>query len=171
MLTIVNTTFTCKVSEPLDLPSLAEVLWDSEYNPRKFPSIVMRLRKPKATVLISKNGHIVVVGCKSELEARKTSIKVLNRINKQLKLDLSITRPELKNMVASGVHDFDLRPYWNATSENVSHEAEIFPGIRVGLTGGMSATIFGSGKFFITGAKCTSDLESAHLELLIKFYF
>lgn len=172
---IVNTTFTFTISTKFDLKFIASQLWDSEYDPRKFPSIIMKLRFPKCSTLISKNGHVVIVGCKSKQEAIRAKRIVVKRIVRVLKCSVSLTALCLKNLVGSGKHTFNLSQHWNRTHNNISHESELFPGIIVRLSGGMSATIFrrkegfDQGTFFITGAKSMDDLESAHLELLMTF--
>lgn len=175
MIAVVNTTFTCKLSTSLDLPTLSRILWDSEYNPHRFPSIIMKLRTPNCSILLSKNGHVVIVGCKSQQKAEQAQIIVVRRLQSVLCQKMTTTVLSLRNMVGSGKHSFELTKHWNKSSDKISHESEIFTGIIVKLSGGMAATLFrklketNQGSFFITGAKSTDDLESAHIELLMRF--
>lgn len=174
MVSIVNSTFTFKLSILLDLRTIARDLWDSEYNPHRFPSIIMKLRKPSCTCLLSKNGHVVIVGCRSKSEAGMARQRVINRLKLVLDRTITATVVQLRNYVGAGKHTFDLMPHYNKTTEKISHESELFPGVIVKLSGNMSSTVFGGkksneGSFFITGAKSMDDLESAYLELLMTF--
>ena len=154
----------------LDLLAVARQLWDIEYNPRKFPSIVMRLREPKSTALISKSGYVILLGCRSWDDAQKASIGVERRVRRAAP-DVEVTDLTLKNMVGAGKHDFNVRDYLNTVTRSTFYDYEIFPGINVDLTCGLKATVFNKGTFFITGAKSETELEAGHLELMIKFYF
>ena len=170
MVSVVNTTFTFILNSDLDLLAMARKLWDVEYNPRKFSSLVMRLREPKATAMISKSGYVVLLGCRSWNDARKASRRVARRVRRVVP-DVEVTGLTLKNMVGAGKHDFNVRDYLSTVTRSTFHDYEIFPGVNVDLACGLMATVFNKGTFFITGAKCESDLEAGHLELMIKFYF
>ena len=170
MVTIVNTTFTFSLKANLDLIAMARQLWDVEYNPRKFSSLVMRLREPKSTAMISKSGCVVLLGCRSWDDARKAPRRIEKRVRRVMP-DVVASDLTLKNMVGAGKHDFNVRDYLNTVTRSTFHDYEIFPGINVDLACGLKATVFNKGTFFITGAKCESDLEAGHLELMIKFYF
>ena len=39
---------------------------NAEYNPSRFPAVVMRIRDPKTTALIFSKGKMVITGAKSE---------------------------------------------------------------------------------------------------------
>ena len=170
MVTVVNTSFTFNVNSDVDLLAVARRLWDVEYNPRKFSSLVMRLREPKATAMISKSGYVVLLGCRSWDDARKASRKVVRRVQRIVP-KAEATDLTLKNMVGAGKHDFNVRDYLSTVTRSTFHDYEIFPGINVDLACGLKATVFNKGTFFITGAKCVGDLEAGHLELMVKFYF
>ena len=170
MVTVVNTTFTFSLKAKLDLLAMARQLWDVEYKPTKFSSLVMRLRDPKSTAMISKSGHVVLLGCRSWNDARKASRRVARRVRRVVP-DVEVTGLTLKNMVGAGKHDFNVRDYLSTVTRSTFHDYEIFPGVNVDLACGLMATVFNKGTFFITGAKCESDLEAGHLELMIKFYF
>ena len=149
---------------------MARQLWDVEYNPRKFSSLVMRLREPKATGMISKSGFVVLLGCRSWNDARKATRRVERRVRRVVS-SVTVSGLTLKNMVGAGKHDFNVRDYLNIVTRSTFHDYEIFPGINIDLGCGLKATVFNKGTFFITGAKRESDLEAGHLELMLKFYF
>ena len=50
----------------LDLRKIYMGCRNAEYNPSKFPAVVMRIREPKTTALIFAKGKIVITGAKSE---------------------------------------------------------------------------------------------------------
>ena len=170
MVTVVNTTFTFILNSDLDLLAMARQLWDVEYNPRKFSSLVMRLREPRSTAMISKSGYVVLLGCQTWDDARKASKRVERRVRRVVS-GVKVTDLTLKNMVGAGKHDFNVRDYLNTVTRSTFYDYEIFPGINVDLTCGLKATVFNKGTFFITGAKSETELEAGHLELMIKFYF
>ena len=170
MVSVVNTTFTFNLSAELDLESLARQLWDVEYNPRKFPSLVMRLREPRSTALIYRSGSVVLLGCRSWREAKRAAAKIAKRVRYVVN-GARVSCLTIKNMVGAGKHDFDLKGYLHSCSSTMFHDNEIFPGINVDLRCGLKATLFAKGTFFITGARCETDLEAGHLELMLKFYF
>jgi transcription initiation factor TFIID TATA-box-binding protein len=170
MTTVVNTTITFSLNTELDLLFLARNLWDVEYKPKRFPSLVMRMRDPRVTALISRSGKVVLVGGKSLKEGKIAAKKVCRRVGRHYE-SVMVKNLRVMNMVGSGVHDFDLTDYWNQSSKTVMHEPELFAGLLVDLHCGLKATLFRTGKYFITGAKSESDLEAADLELMLKFYF
>ena len=128
------------------------------------------MRDPRVTALISRSGKVVLIGAKSVKDGKLAAKKVCRRVGRHYE-SVSVTGVKVMNMVGSGVHDFDLTGYWNQTSKTMMHEPELFAGLLVDLHCGLKATLFRSGKYFITGAKSESDLEAADLELMLKFYF
>ena len=170
MVSVVNTTFTFNLNAELDLESLARQLWDVEYNPKKFSSLVMRLRDPLSTALLYRSGIVVLVGCRSWRDAKRAAHRTAKRV-RRLVPDVRVSGLALKNMVGAGKHDFNLNGHLHSCSSTTFHDNEIFPGMNIDLRCGLKATLFAKGTFFITGAKCESDLEAGHLELMLKFYF
>jgi len=53
----------------LDLKKIAMGCRNAEYNPSRFPAVVMRIREPKTTALIFAKGKMVITGAKSEVGA------------------------------------------------------------------------------------------------------
>ena len=62
----------------LNLKKIAMGCRNAEYNPIKFPAVVMRIRDPKTTALIFANGKMVITGAKSERGAM-TAGKIFER--------------------------------------------------------------------------------------------
>ena len=65
----------CKL---LNLRKIAMGCRNAEYNPSRFPAVVMRIRDPKTTALIFANGNMVITGAKSERNAM-TAGKIFER--------------------------------------------------------------------------------------------
>jgi len=64
----------------LDLYAIAQKVADVEYEPEQFPGAILKLKNPKASLLLFKNGKIICTGSKSEAEVKQaleTAIKVL----------------------------------------------------------------------------------------------
>ena len=56
---------------------------NAEYNPSRFPAVVMRIREPKTTALIFAKGKMVITGAKSEhaaLQAGKIFEKAISKV-------------------------------------------------------------------------------------------
>ncbi|MCX8163078.1 MAG: hypothetical protein N3D10_00800 [Candidatus Micrarchaeota archaeon] len=52
----------------LDLYSISFKVYDVEYEPEQFPGAIFKLKEPKSSLLLFKNGKIICTGCKSEKE-------------------------------------------------------------------------------------------------------
>eukprot|EP01084_Bolivina_argentea_P269783 458589_1 len=64
-----NVVATMNVACRLDLKEIVTRSRNSEYNPKRFAAVVMRIREPKSTALIFQTGKIVVTGARSEDKA------------------------------------------------------------------------------------------------------
>ena len=64
----------------LDLYKLPLKFKNIEYEPEQFPGAILKFNNPKATLLLFKNGRVVIVGCKEKKlikEALKKAYKML----------------------------------------------------------------------------------------------
>jgi TATA-box binding protein (TBP) (component of TFIID and TFIIIB) len=62
---IANVVSTAELGCQLDLHRIAQTVWNVMYNPKKFPSLILKIRKPAiATALVFKNGRLVCAGQK-----------------------------------------------------------------------------------------------------------
>ena len=138
-----------------------------EYNPKRFPGLVFRLKKPKTAILIFTTGKMVCTGAKSENESKKAVLKVV----KELKRSGIIIpgKPEIKvvNIVASAnlLGRIELEDCAYAL-ERTMYEPEQFPGLiyRMGDPK-VVILIFSSGKLVITGATKEEDIYKAVAKL------
>jgi len=66
----------------LDLRRIALNCRNSEYNPKRFAAVIMRIRDPKTTALIFASGKMICTGAKSEELSRDASKKYAKAIKK-----------------------------------------------------------------------------------------
>lgn len=52
----------------LDLYTIASKLHDVEYEPEQFPGAILKLKEPKTSLLLFKNGKIICTGGRSEAD-------------------------------------------------------------------------------------------------------
>ena len=168
-----NIVFSFSVSCSLDLPKLAEILPDAQYNSEEVPAVVLQFPHPRSMATLSSNGTVVVTGPKSIDEAHDVVQMVLDRLNVvgievQETSEISIQnvtvstdlhqKLKLRSLAKSlQINDFDLRD---------------FPGlVYKGKDPNTVILLFDSGKIVCNGARLedvTVALEKM-LEKLLSF--
>ncbi len=68
---IVNLVASTDLGLDIDLHRVAEEIDNSEYEPEQFPGAILKLDSPTVTVLIFKNGKIIIAGFKNEDTTKK----------------------------------------------------------------------------------------------------
>ena len=127
---IVNVVASVTLNQTLDLNSIVRTFPGVEYRPQQFPGIVFKLNKPKTANLIFGSGKMVCVGAKSERQARRAVMRVV-QILKDNGI-LIVGRPTIKvvNIVASaslrGQVDVEKAVY---VLGRIMYEPEQFPGL------------------------------------------
>lgn len=160
---IQNVVSTMDLGIALDLNRIALVAKNTEYNPKRFGAIIMRIREPVTTALVFGSGKVVCTGAKSEEESRIASRKfarAIQRIGYQTKFQ-SFT---IQNIVSSCHVGFKIRLEFLQAKHHIfaSYEPEIFPGLIYRMINPkIVILIFTSGNIVITGAKITSDIKIA----------
>ncbi|XP_062017887.1 TATA-box-binding protein 2-like [Rosa rugosa] len=161
--TVQNVISTVNLDCKLDLHRITALARNSEFNPRRLHSVIMRVRDPKATVLIFASGKIVCTGAKNEelsqLAARKCARTILKMGFNAMFKDFKI-----QNIVAKCDVRFPIRleGLAYANPEVTSYEPEFFPGLMYHMKEPkITLLVFASGKVVITGAKCREDLHKA----------
>ncbi len=162
---IENVVASTQIGENIDLNKIAREVPDSEYKPKQFPGLVLRIKEPKAAALIFRSGKVVCTGSKS-VEDVNRAVKQVVKIVKSLGIPV-IENPEVKvqNIVASADLGVDLN--LNAIAiglglENIEYEPEQFPGLVYRLKDPrVVVLIFGSGKMVVTGGKEPEDATRA----------
>ena len=147
-------TVVVEITEKIDLNIIARKHADVEYNPERFPGLVMRILKPKATILIFSTGKMVVTGMRKASEADRVVEKVLKNIRKA---GIKVSNPEItiQNIVASGdLHtNIDLNMA-AIVMEYAMYEPEVFPGLIYRMQEPKTVfLIFSTGRIVCTGAK------------------
>jgi transcription initiation factor TFIID TATA-box-binding protein len=156
------------IPEKIDLNILARKYDDVEYNPERFPGLVMRVEKPKATVLVFSTGKMVVTGLRQASFADEVVGEVVKRIKKA---KISVANPVItvQNIVASGdLHtpiDLNMAA---VVMESAMYEPEVFPGLIYRMADPKVVfLLFSTGKIVCTGGK-TEEMVSAAVQKLSK---
>ena len=134
-----------------------------EYNPKRFPGLVFRIKKPKTAILIFSTGKMVCTGAKSEKEAKRAVKKVVRELKKG---GIIIPgKPEIKivNMIASAnlFGRIELEDCAYSLGKTM-YEPEQFPGLIYRMdTPKVVILVFASGKLVCTGATKEEDVYKA----------
>lgn len=155
-------TATADIEGKLDLVNIARTIADSEYNPERFPGIVVRIQKPRATFLIFSTGKMVITGLEKDSDAEKAVKKITKKL-KKAGIDLSKPTIKIQNIVASGdLHTFIDLNMAAIMMENIMFEPEIFPGLIYRMQDPRAVfLIFSTGKFVCTGVKDNESIAAA----------
>lgn len=158
-----NIVATVNLGCPLDLKKITAAARNTEYNPQRFPALIMRIRDPKATALIFASGKVVCTGTKSE-EMAKYAAKKFARIIQKIGFQVKFKGFKVQNIVASCDVKFPIR--LEQLSQEVdrfsTYEPEIFPGLIFRMAEPrVSLLIFVSGKIVLSGAKTIGDIRDA----------
>jgi transcription initiation factor TFIID TATA-box-binding protein len=161
---IENVVASTKLAEAFDLPKIELDLEGTEYNKKKFPGLVYRVKAPKAAFLIFTSGKVVCTGSKN-VEDVRTVITTLAKTLKSIGFEKIDLDPEIniQNIVASA----DLKTHLNINTvalglglENIEYEPEQFPGLIYRIKQPkVVVLIFSSGKLVITGGKSPEECE------------
>ena len=151
-----------EITEKIDLTKIARKFEDVEYNPERFPGLVMRITKPKATFLIFSTGKMVITGLRRADEASPGVKKIMKSIKSA---GISVSNPEItiQNIVASGdLHTFIDLNKAAIIMENAMYEPEVFPGLIYRMPDPKTVfLIFSTGKVVCTGAKNKESVKEA----------
>src|SRR5438034_9747314 len=79
---IENVVASAALNQRIDLNAIVRIFPGVEYRPEEFPGLVYRLKKPKAATLIFSCGKMVCTGSKSERQAHKAVLKVVDELKK-----------------------------------------------------------------------------------------
>lgn len=141
----------------LDLYNLAITIPNIEYEPEQFPGAILKLKEPKVSMLLFKNGKVICSGASTEkdivLGVTKAS-KLIHEIQKNVKIQKD---PEYQvvNLVATANLNMTLDLFKTAMSlDNVEYEPEQFPGAILRITDPkLTLLLFKNGKLICAGAK------------------
>jgi transcription initiation factor TFIID TATA-box-binding protein len=164
-LKIENIVASAKVTDYLDLPTLASQIKDAEYNKKRFPGVVIRMQNPKIAALVFGSGKVVLTGAKS-IESLSEGLEILGNLLRGLQIDIPAKLTyKIQNIVTSadlgaGINLNKIAVGFNL--DRIEYEPEQFPGLVYRLeTPKVVVLLFGSGKLIITGGKEPEDARKA----------
>ena len=156
------------IEKLVDLNLIAMSNKNIEYNPDTFPGLILRLQKPKSTILVFSTGKLVLTGLKKEKDVRPITQKVIKIIERSGAIIKSEPEIKIQNIVASG--DLNLKLNLDLMSislERALYEPEVFPGLIYRMkVPKVVFLIFASGKIVCVGAKSETDVKVAVANLL-----
>jgi transcription initiation factor TFIID TATA-box-binding protein len=160
---IENVVATAALHQNIDLTSIVRIFPGVEYRPEQFPGLVYHLKKPKTTSLLFSSGKMVCTGAKSERQARKAVMNVVEELKRNGVVILSKPETRIQNMVASvglgGRVDLEKATY---SLKRTMYEPEQFPGLIYRMPDPkVVILIFSTGKLVCTGAKKEEEVHRA----------
>lgn len=164
MIRIQNIASTANLGVPLDLKKIALKCRNTEFNPRRFGAVIMRLRQPKATALLFASGKIVITGVRSVHNAHLATKKFAYIVEKVGFKPKEFFDFKVQNVAGTADVGFPIRleGLVYAYSNYASYEPELFPGLIFRMVSpNVVFLVFVSGKVVITGAKKETDLSVA----------
>jgi transcription initiation factor TFIID TATA-box-binding protein len=160
---IENVVASATLKQKIDLNSIVRLFPGVEYRPEQFPGLVYRLKKPKTATLIFSSGKMVCTGAKSEAQAKKAVIKVVDELKRNGIVILGKPEIQIQNIVSSaglgGRIDLEKTTY---SLKRTMYEPEQFPGLIYRMDDPkVVILIFASGKLVCTGAKKEAEVPRA----------
>uniref|UniRef100_A0A3P9PNT6 TATA-box-binding protein-like n=1 Tax=Poecilia reticulata TaxID=8081 RepID=A0A3P9PNT6_POERE len=126
-----------------------------------FPAITIRIRKPRSTARLFRNGTLVCAGATSIDESHRAARKFA-RIVQKLNFPVRLLNFQIKNIVSCGrffpVHLADVR---QAYSKKCSYHPELFPSLFFRGLPGVTATVSPNGTIILNGPRTTEELHKA----------
>ena len=134
-ISIENVVASATLNQKIDLNSIVRIFPGVEYRPEQFPGLVYRLKKPKTATLIFTSGKMVCTGAKSERQARKAVMKVVDELKRGGIVILGKPEIQVQNIVASaglgGRIDVEKTTY---SLKRTMYEPEQFPALSTEWT-------------------------------------
>lgn len=167
---IQNIVITVDLGVQIDLKSVAVRARNSEYNPKRFNGLIMRIRNPRSTALIFRTGKMVITGSKSPVLAKRSSRRFGKVLRKMGYSEAKCSNFTTHNIVASAHAGFpiDLLRFSGTHGKFVRYEPELFAGAfcRI-LKFPLVVLIFLNGKLVFTGAKNFGHVEEAFNSIVL----
>jgi len=159
---IVNLVASSSLGAALDLYNLATAIPEVEYEPEQFPGAILKLDEPKVSLLLFKNGNIIISGasCEKDIKAAiKKASKVINEVQSSVPIKDRVTY-KIVNLVATSNLNKQIDLFNAAvTLDNIEYEPEQFPGAIVRIFNPkLTMLLFKNGKLICAGAKSEEDI-------------
>ena len=161
--TVQNIVASANLNVELDLYGIAREVDNVEYEPEQFPGAILKLPKPKTSLLLFKNGKVICTGAKNEKDVAKAIKIAAKNIKANIKKGKVKIQYKIVNIVASAALNVELDLYAIARKvDNVEYEPEQFPGAILKLKDPKtSLLLFKNGKLICTGATCEEDVRKS----------
>ncbi|MBI2597953.1 MAG: TATA-box-binding protein [Candidatus Diapherotrites archaeon] len=155
--TIVNLVASGNLNATLDLYNLAITIPNIEYEPEQFPGAILKLKEPRVSMLLFKNGKVICSGASSESQislAIFKASKLIHEIQKNVKIQKNADYTVV-NLVATANLSMTLDLFKTAMAlDNVEYEPEQFPGAILRINEPkLTLLLFKNGKLICAGAK------------------
>ncbi|KAL2477452.1 TATA-box-binding protein 1 [Forsythia ovata] len=161
---IQNIVSTVNLDCKLDLQAIAQKARNSEYNPKRFAAVMMRIKEPKTTALIFASGKMVCTGAKTKQQSKLAARKYA-RIIQKLGFPAKFKNFQIQNIVGSCDVNFSIRlESFQISSHGVfsTYEPELFPGLIYRMKKPkIVILVFSTGKIVIAGAKVEDEIYEA----------
>jgi len=83
--TVVNIVASAALNAELDLYSIARDCENVEYEPEQFPGAILKLKDPKTSLLLFKNGKMICTGARSEADVYRAIDTAVRDIQQYIK--------------------------------------------------------------------------------------
>ena len=161
---IENVVATTGIGHEINLEKIIRKFSDVKYNPKKFPGAIIKLKSPRATIILFRTGSIVCTGTKSEEMAKKSLIFFAAKLEKYgVELVHGLSKIKIENIASScnlksKIHLEDAA----RVLPRSLYEPEQFPGIIHRMSYPKTVILlFATGKLICTGAKITTDVYTS----------
>jgi len=157
-----------EIDGKIDLNQINQRISNVEYNPERFPGVIMRLENPHATLLIFSSGKMVITGLRKITDA---NLAAQQAIEKMQNIGSKIKNPKItiQNIVATSSLNMNVDlNMLTIIMDNVMYEPEVFPAAIYKMQDPKVVfLIFSSGKIVCLGAKVKETIDEA-IPILIK---
>lgn len=162
---IQNLVASSNLDTTLNLYNLAAAIPNVEYEPEQFPGAIFKLKEPKVTLLLFKNGKLIISGAATEddiVSGIKKATKLINEIQKEVKVKKKVDY-DIVNLVATSNLNKSVDLFQAAiTLDDIEYEPEQFPGAIIRIhKPKVTLLLFKNGKMICAGAKSEADIKKS----------
>jgi len=162
-ISIENVVASAILKQNIELTAIVRIFPHVEYRPEQFPGLVYRLKKPKTATLIFGTGKMVCTGAKTERQAKKAIMKVIDDLKRNGIVIAGKPEIQIVNIVASaGLGGYIDLEKCALSLKKTMYEPEQFPGLIYRMEEPKTVMLlFSSGKLVCTGARKEDDVKMA----------
>ncbi|NVM46348.1 MAG: hypothetical protein HWN79_15670 [Candidatus Lokiarchaeota archaeon] len=85
-------TVSLEIEKKLDLSQIAQKIENAEFNPEKFPGLIIKNQNPSATIILFSKGKMMISGLKRNSEAKQIVDKIINELRE---IGINLTNPKI----------------------------------------------------------------------------